>query len=215
MSSSNCCFLSCMQISQEAVGWLGIPISLKIFHSLFWSTVKGFDIVSKAEVDVFSGTLAFSMVQQMLAIWCLIPLPFLSSAWKVPPLFLFLYLSAFPRFVLLCHISPHRLSSGHSSQVLTLRTNNAVRTSVPSPHSLLVDGSIWVASPLVMAVRCILCVCVCVCVCVCMCVCVCVSVWLCCFLRSQSSPLTPSWEGFLLYGKFCSFTTPFPEWVHP
>ena len=31
-------------------------------------TVKSFDIVNKAEVDVFSGTLAFSMIQQMLAI---------------------------------------------------------------------------------------------------------------------------------------------------
>ena len=31
-------------------------------------TVKGFGVVNKAEVDVFSGTLAFSMIQQMLAI---------------------------------------------------------------------------------------------------------------------------------------------------
>ena len=31
----------------------GIPISLRIFHSLLWSTVKGFDIVNKAEVDIF------------------------------------------------------------------------------------------------------------------------------------------------------------------
>ena len=31
-------------------------------------TVKGFGIVNKAEVGVFSGTLAFLMIQQMLAI---------------------------------------------------------------------------------------------------------------------------------------------------
>ena len=35
------------------VRWTGIPISFRIFHSLFWSTVKGFGIVNKAEVDVF------------------------------------------------------------------------------------------------------------------------------------------------------------------
>ena len=35
------------------VRWSGIPISFRIFHSLLWSTVKGFDIVSKAEIDVF------------------------------------------------------------------------------------------------------------------------------------------------------------------
>ena len=31
----------------------GIPISFRIFHSLLWSTVKGFGIVNKAEIDVF------------------------------------------------------------------------------------------------------------------------------------------------------------------
>ena len=38
MSGSNCCFLTCMQVSQEAGKWSGIPISLKNFHSLLWST---------------------------------------------------------------------------------------------------------------------------------------------------------------------------------
>ena len=31
-------------------------------------TVKGFNIVSEAEVDIFRNSLAFSMIQQMLAI---------------------------------------------------------------------------------------------------------------------------------------------------
>ena len=31
----------------------GIPISLRAFHSLLWFTVKGFNVVSKTEVDVF------------------------------------------------------------------------------------------------------------------------------------------------------------------
>ena len=38
MSGSNCCFLTCIQISQEQVTWFGIPIALRIFHSLLWST---------------------------------------------------------------------------------------------------------------------------------------------------------------------------------
>ena len=36
---------------------------------------------------------------------------------------------------------------------------------------------------------------------------------LCWPLRCQSCPLTCLWEGFLLYGNFSFFTTPFPGWV--
>ena len=44
-------------------------------------TVKGFGIVNKAEIDVFFwNSLAFSMIQWMLAIWSLVPLPFLKPA---------------------------------------------------------------------------------------------------------------------------------------
>ena len=32
MSGSNCCFLTCIQVR-----WSGIPISLRIFHNLWWS----------------------------------------------------------------------------------------------------------------------------------------------------------------------------------
>ena len=54
MSSSNCCFLTCIQISQEAGQVVCIPISLRIFHSFFViHTVKGFFIIYKAEADVF------------------------------------------------------------------------------------------------------------------------------------------------------------------
>ena len=35
-------------------------------------TVKGFGIVNKAEIDVFWNSLAFSMIQRMLAIWSLV-----------------------------------------------------------------------------------------------------------------------------------------------
>ena len=44
-------------------------------------TVKGFGIVNKAEIDFFWNSLAFSMIQWMLTIWSLVPLPFLKPAW--------------------------------------------------------------------------------------------------------------------------------------
>ena len=54
MSSSNCCFLACIQISQEAGQVLWYSHLLKNFPQLIGiHTVKGFGIVNKAEVDVF------------------------------------------------------------------------------------------------------------------------------------------------------------------
>ena len=38
---------------RRQIGLSGIPISFRIFHSLLWSTVKGFGVVSEAEGDVF------------------------------------------------------------------------------------------------------------------------------------------------------------------
>ena len=55
---SNCCFLTCIQISQEAgqVVWYS-----HLFQNfppfIVIHTVKSFGIVNKAEIDVFSGTL--------------------------------------------------------------------------------------------------------------------------------------------------------------
>jgi len=52
------------------VRWPGIPISLRIFQFVVMHTVKGFSI-NEAEVDgffFFFNSLAFSMIQQMLAI---------------------------------------------------------------------------------------------------------------------------------------------------
>ena len=54
MSSSNCCFLTCIQVSQEAG-------QVVLYSHLFQNfpqfivihTVKGFGIVNKAEIDVF------------------------------------------------------------------------------------------------------------------------------------------------------------------
>ena len=54
MSSSKCCFLNCIQISQEAGQEVWYSHLLKNFPQLVViHTVKGFGAVSKAEVDVF------------------------------------------------------------------------------------------------------------------------------------------------------------------
>ena len=60
MSSSNCCFLTCIQISQEADQVIWYSHLFQNFPQfIVIHTVKGFGIVNKAEVDVFSGTLLF------------------------------------------------------------------------------------------------------------------------------------------------------------
>ena len=54
MSSSNCCFLTCIQISQEAGQVVWYSHLLKNFPQfIVIHTVKGFGIVNKAEIDVF------------------------------------------------------------------------------------------------------------------------------------------------------------------
>ena len=53
MSGSDCCFLTCVQVTQEEVVWLVIPILLRIFQFVVIYRVKGFGVVNEAEVDVF------------------------------------------------------------------------------------------------------------------------------------------------------------------
>ena len=54
MSGSNCCFLTCIQISQEAGQVVWYSHLLKNFSQfVVIHTVKGFGVVNKAEVDVF------------------------------------------------------------------------------------------------------------------------------------------------------------------
>ena len=54
MSSSNCCFLTCVQISQEAGHVIWDSCLLKNFPQfVVIHTVKGFGVANKAEVDVF------------------------------------------------------------------------------------------------------------------------------------------------------------------
>ena len=54
MSSSNCIFLTCVQISQEAgqVVWYSHPFK-NFPQFIVIHTVKGFGIVNKTKVDVF------------------------------------------------------------------------------------------------------------------------------------------------------------------
>ena len=54
MSSSNCCFLTCIQVSPEAgqVAWYS-HLFQNFPQFVVIHTVKGFGIVNKAEIDVF------------------------------------------------------------------------------------------------------------------------------------------------------------------
>ena len=54
MSSSNCCFLTCIQVSQEAGQVVWDSRLLKNFpRFLVIHTVRGFGVVNKGKVDVF------------------------------------------------------------------------------------------------------------------------------------------------------------------
>ena len=64
MSGSNCCFLTCIQISQESDKVVWYSHLLKNFPEfLLIHIVKGFSVVNKAEIDVFQQ-LELDMEQQ-------------------------------------------------------------------------------------------------------------------------------------------------------
>ena len=101
MSSSTCCFLTCIQVSQEAGQVVCYSHLFQNFPQfIVIHTVKGFIIVNKAEIDVFlelscffhdpadvgnliSGSSAFSKTS--LNIWNILPLNF----WRLRCQFLF------------------------------------------------------------------------------------------------------------------------------
>ena len=83
MSSSICCFLTCIQVSQEAgqVVWYS-HLFQNFPQFIVIHTTEGFGIVNKAEIDVFlelscffddpadignliSGSSAFSIIEQL------------------------------------------------------------------------------------------------------------------------------------------------------
>ena len=70
MSSSNCYFVTCIRISQEAgkVVWYSYLLK-NIPQFVVIHTVKGFGVVNKAEVDGFlEFSCFFSVIQHVLAI---------------------------------------------------------------------------------------------------------------------------------------------------
>ena len=80
MSSSNGCFLTCIQISQGAGQGVWYSHLLKNYPVYVIHTVKGFGIVNRSRC-FFWNCLAFSMIQWMLKLWSLVPLLFLNPAW--------------------------------------------------------------------------------------------------------------------------------------
>ena len=69
MYDSNCCFLICIQVSQEAGKVIQYSHLFKNFPQfVVIHTVKGFSVVNEAKVDVFLELSLFSVIQQVLAI---------------------------------------------------------------------------------------------------------------------------------------------------
>ena len=81
VSSSNCCFLTCIQISQEAgqVIWYSYHFQSSPQFMVIY-TVKGFSIVNKAEVDVFLELPCFFGDPMNVCNLISVPLPFLNPA---------------------------------------------------------------------------------------------------------------------------------------
>ena len=69
MSSSNCCFLTYIQVLQEAGKVVWYSYLFKNFPQfVVIHIVKDFSVINEAEVDVFLEFSCFSMVQRMLEI---------------------------------------------------------------------------------------------------------------------------------------------------
>ena len=69
ISDSKCCFLNCIQVSQEAgqVVWYSYLFK-NIPQFVVINTVKGFRVVIESEVDFFWNSLAFSVILLMLMV---------------------------------------------------------------------------------------------------------------------------------------------------
>ena len=88
ISGSNCCFLTCMLFSQQAGN--------VVWYSCFWKNFPQCVVIHTVSQRLYHGQwcrcrcfsgiiLFFSVIQQILAIWSLLPLPFLKSrlsTWK-------------------------------------------------------------------------------------------------------------------------------------
>ena len=82
MFSSSCCFLTCIQISQEAgqVVWY-FHLFQNFPQFVVIHTVKGFRVVNKAKVDVFLELSCFFDDPTDVCNWFLVTLPFLNPHW--------------------------------------------------------------------------------------------------------------------------------------
>ena len=81
MSSSNCCFLTCTQVSQETGKVVWYSYLLKNFpRFVVIHTVKGISLVNEVEVDVFLDFLCFLHDPMDVGNLFLVPLPFLKPA---------------------------------------------------------------------------------------------------------------------------------------
>ena len=100
MSSSNCCFLTCIQISQEAgqVVWYS-HLFQNFPRFIVIHTVKGFGIVNKAEIDVFLELSKHKAFLSLLAILC-------NSAFRCLYLSFSPLLSTSLLFTAICKASP-------------------------------------------------------------------------------------------------------------
>ena len=152
MSSSNCCFLTCIQISQEAGQVIWYSHLFQNFPQfIVIHTVKGFGIVNKAEIDVFLDCLAFLMIQRMLAIWSLVFLPFLNPSYTFgSSQFTYcwnLVWTIVSITLLECKISAIVMQLDHS---LALPSTSFVCSNASKAHStsrFRMSGSRWVITP--------------------------------------------------------------------
>jgi len=82
MSGSNCCFLTCIQVSQEAGQVVWYSHLFKNFPQfVVIYTVRGFSVVNKAEIDVFLELSFFFNDPVDVGILISASLPFLNPAW--------------------------------------------------------------------------------------------------------------------------------------
>ena len=79
MPGSNCCFLTCIQVSQEAGKVIWYLCLFKNFPQfVVIHTVKGFSVLNEAEVDVFLEFPCFFYDPVDVGNLILVPLPFLN-----------------------------------------------------------------------------------------------------------------------------------------
>ena len=78
IQGSNCCFLTCIQISQEAGQVVWYSHLFKNFPQSVVTHTKALMESMKQKLMFFWNCLAFSVTQRM---WSLVPLPFLNPVW--------------------------------------------------------------------------------------------------------------------------------------